>query len=45
LCEYYNIEYEDKIETGNLFEEFEDEDENSSEKFDISDLFDDFDEK
>lgn len=45
VCEYYNVEYEEKSEIGTFFEEFEDEDENSSENFDISDLFDDFDEK
>ncbi|WPX08812.1 hypothetical protein [Anaerocellum danielii] len=39
MCEYYNIEYEVKNEIDTFFEE-EDE-----EKFDISDLFDDFDEK
>ncbi|BCS82445.1 hypothetical protein [Anaerocellum diazotrophicum] len=44
MCEYYNIEYEEKNESDTFFEDFEDDD-ISSEKFDISDLFDDFDEK
>lgn len=44
MCEYYNIDYEEKNETDTIFEEFE-VDDVDSEKFDISDLFDDFDEK
>lgn len=39
MCEYYNIEYEEKNEVDTFFEE------EDTEKFDISDLFDDFDEK
>lgn len=39
MCEYYNIEYEEKNEVDIFFEE------EDIEKFDILDLFDDFDEK